>query len=58
MRSGAVTQNEIVAQLDDVTAHLERLVADSELPPRPDEARIDRFLIETYEQAWDQRRAG
>lgn len=58
VRSGAVALDEIVAQLDDVTAQLERLVADGALPARPDEARIDRFLIDTHERAWDRRSAG
>ncbi|MEY2515858.1 MAG: uncharacterized protein QOJ89_3216 [bacterium] len=52
VRAGAVELGEIVAQLDDVTAQLERLVAASDLPERPDHARVDRFLVAAYERAW------
>ena len=52
VRSGAVPLNEIVAQLDDVTARLERLAADNQLPARADEARVNRFLIAAYQRAW------
>jgi len=56
VRSGAVALDEVVARLDDVTARLQRLIADSELPPRADEARVDRFLITAYERAWSEQR--
>ena len=52
VRAGAVPLDDIVAQLDDVTERLERLTAESELPQRADEARVDRFLIAAYERAW------
>jgi hypothetical protein len=42
----------VVNQLDDVTAQLEGLNADSDLPPRPDPARIDEFLVAAYQQQW------
>jgi len=47
-----VPLDDIVAQLDDVTERLERLTAESELPQRADEARVDRFLVAAYERAW------
>ena len=52
VRSGTVALDEIVAQLDDVTAQLERLVVQSQLPARPDDSRVNRFLIEAHERAW------
>ena len=52
VRAGAVSLQNIVTQLDDVTAQLEQLTAESALPPRADEARIDRFLVAAYERAW------
>ena len=38
--------------LDDVTAQLEQLTAESELPARPDDARVNDFLVAAYEQDW------
>ena len=43
----------MIAQLDDVTARLERLTAESELPAFADAARVDSFLVEAYRDAWD-----
>ena len=53
VRAGAVPLEDVIMQLDDVTARLERLTAHSELPAQPDRGRIDRFLVEAYEEAWD-----
>ena len=52
VRSGAVPLDEIVAELDDVTARLEGMVADNRLPARADEDRVNRFLITAYQRAW------
>ena len=52
VRAGTPTLGEIVDELDDVTARLEALVAASDLPERADHARVDAFLVSTYERAW------
>ena len=52
VRAGEVPLDDIVAQLDDVTGLLEQLTAESALPPRADQASIDRFLVAAYERAW------
>jgi len=52
VRAGSVPLDDVVAQLDEVTARLERLTAESELPAEADRERIDRFLVDAYEQAW------
>jgi predicted nucleotidyltransferase len=57
VRAGTVALGDVVTQLDDVAARLEGLVAGSDLPPRADEARVDRFLIEAHERAWSGRSA-
>jgi predicted nucleotidyltransferase len=54
VRSGTVPLEEVVAGLDAVTARLESLVADSQLPRRADEDRVNRFLITAYQRAWSQ----
>jgi len=52
VREGAVPLDDVVAQLDDVTAQLEQLTAESELPARPNDARVNDFLVAAYEQTW------
>jgi predicted nucleotidyltransferase len=52
VRAGGVSLDEVVATLDDVTVRLERLSAESELPALADQARVDRFLVEAYREAW------
>jgi predicted nucleotidyltransferase len=52
IRSGTIALDDVVSQLDDVTAQLEALNAGSDLPPRPDHARIDEFLVAAYQQQW------
>jgi len=52
VRAGAVALNDVVAQIDDATEELERLTAETELPGRPDEDRVNQFLITAYQQNW------
>ena len=52
VRGGRVPLAEIVAQLDGLTARLERLTAETELPEVGDAERVDRFLVATYGEAW------
>jgi uncharacterized protein len=57
VRRGGVALDEVLAELDDRTAMLERSVHDSELPEEADRAAIDDFLIGAYRRAWDPTRA-
>lgn len=52
VRAGGVALDDVIEQLDDVTARLERLSAESVLPARADQARVDRFLVDAYRAAW------
>lgn len=52
VRSGSVPLDEVVAQLDELTERLRRLTAESDLPPAGDHARVDRFLVDVYREAW------
>lgn len=54
VRNGEVAIDEIIAQLDGVTAKLEGLIATSRLPEHPDHASVDAFLVAAYERAWSQ----
>jgi hypothetical protein len=57
VRRGGVALDEVLAELDDHTAMLERSVHDSELLEEADRAAIDDFLIGAYRRAWDPTRA-
>lgn len=52
IRAGTVAPEEVVAEIDVVTARLEALTADGGLPDRPDAARVDAFLVSAYARAW------
>lgn len=52
MRAGGVALKDGIAQLDDVTARLERLSVESALPALADQARVDRFPVDAYREAW------
>lgn len=52
IRAGTVALEEVVTEIDAVTARLEALTAGGGLPDRPDAARVDAFLVSAYERAW------
>jgi hypothetical protein len=52
IRRGEPTLDEVVAELDEATAQLRRLVDGKDLPDAADAERIDRFLVSAYERAW------
>lgn len=52
IRAGSVPLDEVVGQLDELTERLERVTAQSDLPAAGDGARVDRFLVEAYREAW------
>jgi predicted nucleotidyltransferase len=52
VRAGAVALEDVLAQLDEITGQLVGLVEASDLPPRADHARVDAFLVRTYERLW------
>ena len=52
IRRGEWSEEQAVAEIEEVERTLLRAVADSPLPERPDRERVDRFLVETYREAW------
>lgn len=52
IRAGTAPLDEVLDDLDDVSARLEALARTAGLPPEGDAGRIDRFLIEAHEAAW------
>lgn len=52
VRAGGVALQDVIERLDDVTARLERLSAESGLPALADQASVDGFLVEAYREAW------
>jgi uncharacterized protein len=53
VRRGEVTLPDVLAQLHERSARLERAMFSEHLPDEPDYGRVDRFLIEAYRRAWD-----
>lgn len=52
IRAGTPSLEEVLADLDAVTARLEVLAAGSSLPANGDVDRIDAFLVEAHRRAW------
>jgi hypothetical protein len=52
VRRGEVPLAEVLAELDDQTASLERAVHASALPEDADRTALDDFLIGAYRRAW------
>lgn len=52
LRQGKHTKDEALAAADELEAKLEKLMTSSPLPERPDHDRANRWLVETYQQAW------
>jgi predicted nucleotidyltransferase len=52
VRRGEVALTDVLDELHDAAARLERTVLGSDLPDEADHAAIDRFLVEAYQGAW------
>jgi len=52
VRMGNVPLADVLVELDATVAELEDLVRTSPLPPDPDVAAVDQFLIDAYRAAW------
>ena len=52
IRTGERTFEETIAEIDAVEQHLAEALERTPLPPEPDRAAVDRFLVDTYRCAW------
>ena len=52
IRLGERTEDEVVAEIEDVERRLIEASAASPLPERPDHERVNEFVVETYREAW------
>jgi hypothetical protein len=52
IRTGERTFEEALAEIDEVERRLADALERTELPPQPDKAAVDSFLVEAYRRAW------
>jgi hypothetical protein len=52
IRLGRWSEDEVVAEVDEVERRLVEAVAESPLPDAPDLARVDAFAVHAYRKAW------
>jgi len=52
IRTGERTFQEAIAEIDGVERRLAEALERTELPPEPDRAAVDRFLVEAYRRFW------
>ena len=52
IRTGERTFEETIAEIDEVEQRLAEALERTPLPPEPDRAAVDRFLIQAYRRAW------
>ena len=52
IRTGELTFEEAIAEIDGVEDRLEAALVASSLPREPDRAAIDAFLVDVYHRAW------
>jgi hypothetical protein len=52
IRSGERTFDEAIAEIEEVEALLAEALERTALPPDPDRAAVNRFLVEAYRRAW------
>jgi predicted nucleotidyltransferase len=57
VRRGEIRLSEVLDRLHERSGRLERAVLDSDLPEEPDYDRVDGFLVDAYQRAWDNRAA-
>lgn len=52
IRTGERSFEEAIAEIEEVERRLAEAVERTELPPEPDRARVDGFLVEAYRRSW------
>jgi uncharacterized protein len=52
IRTGELTFDEAMAEIDDVERRLAEALERSPLPDRPDRAAVDAFLVDAYKRTW------
>jgi hypothetical protein len=52
IRTGELTFEETVAEIDDLEQRLAAALEHTTLSPRPDRPAVDRFLVDAYRRAW------
>jgi uncharacterized protein len=52
IRTGERTFEETIAEIDEVERRLAEALERTPLPPEPDRAAVDRFLVQAYRRAW------
>ncbi len=55
VRHGEIPLDDLVGEIEGVQARLEELLIESPLAAEPDVDAVDRFLVESYEEAWARR---
>ena len=53
IRTGERTYEETLAEIEEVEQRLAEALERTSLPPEPDRAAVDRFLVDAYRRAWD-----
>ena len=52
IRTGRRSFDETIAEIDELEVRLADALARTPLPPEPDRAAVDRFLVDAYQRAW------
>ena len=52
IRTGERTYEEANSEIDEVEQRLAEALERTPLPPEPDRAAVDRFLVQAYRRAW------
>ena len=52
IRVGERSFEEVVAEIDEVERELVDALVRTPLPPEPDRAAVDRFLVQAYRRSW------
>jgi len=53
VRQGEVPLSEVLDRLHEQSARLEHAMLSDDLPEEPEHERVDRFLVDAYQRAWD-----
>ena len=52
IRTGERSFQEAIVEIDEVERRLAEALDRTSLPPEPDRASVDRFLVEAYRRSW------